>query len=76
MENSDMRNMLLSELIDKMHSRMADKMFPPDPSLDDKPAVEGLTQEPTTAEGVEIPAVNPPAAEEEPSDEDIDELLG
>lgn len=76
MENSDMRNMILSELIDKMHGRMADKMFPPDPSLDDKPAVEGLTQDPTTAEGMDIPAENPPAAEDEPSDEDIDELLG
>lgn len=76
MENSDMRNMLLSELIDKMHTRMADKMFPPDPSLEDQPAVEGLTQDPKTAEGMDIPAVNPPAAEDEPSDEDIDELLG
>ncbi len=39
----DMRNMILSELIDKMHGRMADKMFPPeapmpDVTKDDEPA--------------------------------------
>lgn len=76
MDHSDMRNMILSELIDKMHGRMADKMFPSDPSLDDQPAVEGLTQDPTTAEGVDIPAENPPAAEDEPTDDELTELMG
>jgi hypothetical protein len=81
----DMRNMLLTELIDKMHSRLADKMFPPDPSLDDQPAVTGITESPTTAEGVEVPGVVPPAVEDEKSidvdkdadmsDEDLDELM-
>ncbi len=41
-DTNDMRNMLLSELIDKMHTRMADKMFPPDPSMDDQPAATGI----------------------------------
>ncbi len=38
----DTRSMLLMELIDKMHGRMADKMFPPDPSKDDQPAATGI----------------------------------
>ncbi len=44
MEDTDMRNMLLSELIDKMHGRLADKMFPteaipmPDADMADQPA--------------------------------------
>lgn len=83
----DMRDMILSELIDKMHSRLADKMFPPDPSKDDQPAVTGITQEGTTAEGVAIPRDLPSAASvdeksidvdhdaDEPSDEEIDEML-
>jgi hypothetical protein len=83
----DMRNMLLTELIDKMHSRMADKMFPPDPSLDDQPAVTGLNQEGHTEDGYTIPAETSPAVameksidvdhdSEEPTDEELDELLG
>ena len=86
MEDTDMRNMLLTELIDKMHSRMADKMFPPDPSLDDQPAATGITQEGTTAEGVEIPRALPSAAsvdekaidkdsDSEPTDDELDELM-
>jgi len=86
MEDHDMRNMLLTELIDKMHSRMADKMFPPDPSLDDQPAATGITEESKTAEGVEIPRELPSEAsvdeksidvdhDAEPTDEEIDELM-
>lgn len=74
-ENNDMRNMLLSELIDNMHSRLADKMFPPDPSLTDKPAVEGITMEGHTEDGVSIPSEYPPAAEDEPTDEEIEEMM-
>lgn len=96
MENSDMRNMLLSELIDKMHGRLADKMFPPDPSSTDQPAVEGITGEMPTAQ-TPVPSEYPPAAtededgkvsshgdskgtetgipEDEPTDEEIDEML-
>lgn len=85
MEEMDMRNMLLSELIDKMHSRMADKMFPPDPSLSDQPAVTGITQDSKTAEGVDIPRALPnEAAVDEKSidvdgdamtDEELDEMM-
>jgi hypothetical protein len=39
MEDMDMRQTLLTELIDKMHSRLADKMFPmPDVSKASEPA--------------------------------------
>jgi hypothetical protein len=87
MEDSGMRNMLLSELIDKMHSRLADKMFPPDPSHDDQPAATGLTQDSTTATGIDIPRALPNEAAtdeksidtdhdaDEPTDEEIDEML-
>lgn len=67
----DMRNMILSELIDKMHGRMADKMFPDaaiepkDMSTDEKPDAPVETH----VEGVEVPA------DEDMSDDDIDEIL-
>lgn len=68
----DMRNTILSELIDKMHGRLADKMYPDaaaepkDLSTDEKPdaPIEAHT------EGVETPADG-----EEMSDGDIDEIL-
>lgn len=65
MEDSEMRHSLLMELIDKMHGRLADKMFPPDPSLTDTPAVEGITKDPMTAEGVTVPSEPSPSAEDE-----------
>ena len=86
MDEMDMRHALLAELIDKMHGRMADKMFPPDPSLDDQPAVTGINQDGETEDGHDIPAV--PSASiaeeksidvdkdsEEPTDEEIEEML-
>jgi hypothetical protein len=70
----DMRNMLLTELIDKMHSRLADKMFPPDPSKDDQPAATGIPE--SAAEGAEEKIdVDKDAVEMEPTDEEMDELL-
>ena len=75
MEDShDMRNMLLSELIDKMHSRMADKMFPPDPSVADQPAATGIDREGQTAEGFAIPRELPSMAsvDEKSIDKDND----
>jgi hypothetical protein len=68
MEDMDMRHGLLMELIDKMHGRLADKMFPPDHSLTDTPAVEGITKSPMTAEGVEVPGTPAPATEGENGD--------
>jgi len=62
MEETDMRNLVLSELIDKMHSRLADKMFPPDPSVADQPAATGIDREGQTAEGYAIPRDLPSAA--------------
>lgn len=75
MQDSSMRNMLLSELIDNMHSRLADKMFPPDPSKEDQPAVEGIVGEMHTEDGAPIPSEYPPAAEDEPTDEEIEEMM-
>lgn len=62
MEETDIRNMILSELIDKMHTRMADKMFPPDPSVADQPAATGIDRDGETAEGFDIPRALPSAA--------------
>ena len=85
MEHDDMRNMILSELIDKMHGRMADKMFPPDPSLDDQPAATGIDRDGQTAEGFDIPRALPSEAsvaekdidkdEDAMTDDDLDELM-
>jgi hypothetical protein len=70
----DMRTMLLTELIDKMHSRMADKMFPPDPSKDDQPAATGIPES-EAEEAEEEVDVDKDAVEMEPSDEELDEML-
>jgi hypothetical protein len=87
MDKDAMRQSLLMELIDNMHGRLADKMFPPDPSKDDQPAVTGLTQPGTTATGIEIPRAEPNEAAvdeksidtdkdaDEPSDEDLEEMM-
>jgi len=75
--NDDMRNMILSELIDKMHSRMADKMFPADPNSADQPAVTGAS--PTALEADKMvdadDDVEGPMVDAEPTDEELDELL-
>lgn len=86
MEDSGMRDMLLTELIDKMHARLADKMFPPDPSKDDQPAVTGIVGPEHEAMGQDIPEVDPPAVEDEkeidvdhdadePTEDELDEML-
>lgn len=87
MEEMDMRHALLAELIDNMHGRLADKMFPPDPSKDDQPAATGITQDSTTATGIDIPRSLPNEAAEdeksidvdhdadEPTDEELEEML-
>ena len=78
MEEVDMRNHLLSELIDRMHSRMADKMFPPDPNAADQPAVTGASPAALKAdEAVDADNdVEGPMVDAEPTDEELDELLG
>ena len=68
----DMRDMILSELIDKMHSRLADKMFPPDPSKDDQPAATGI---PGSEAAVAEEKIDVDGDSVEPSDEEIDEML-
>ena len=70
----DMRNMLLTELIDKMHGRLADKMFPPDPSKDDQPAASGIPES-AAHEAEEKIDVDSDATDTEPSDEELQEML-
>ena len=71
MEDGDMRTALLMELIDSMHSRLADKMFPPDPSKDDQPAVTAVSPEAMA----EDKSVDVDKDVEEPSDEEVEEML-
>ncbi len=90
MEDNDVRHSMLLELIDSMHGRLADKMFPPDPSVADQPAVTGIDRPGATAEGYEIPRELPSAASvdeksidkdgdathvDEVSDEDLEEMM-
>lgn len=67
----EMRNTILSELIDKMHGRLADKMYP-DPvahNMDESP------KEDSPAAG-HIEAVDAPTgSDDDLSDDDIDEIL-
>ncbi len=71
MDDHEMRNMILSELIDKMHDRLADKMFPPDPDKDDQPAVTAVSPEAMAADK----SVDMDHDVENPSDEELDLLL-
>jgi len=71
-DNSDMRNMILSDLIDKMHGRMADKMFPPDPDLADQPAVTAVSPE---AMAMDKAVDEDNDVEACPTDEELDELM-
>jgi len=64
----DMRNMILSELIDKMHGRLADKMYP-----EQKAEEKTETDAPAETVAAESEAVAP--ADDEMSDSDIDEIL-
>lgn len=62
-DSDDMRNQILSELIDKMHGRMADKMYP-----EDKPPVEETVTAVLEPKDEKAPEVD---AEDELSDEDL-----
>jgi len=68
----DMRQALLMELIDNMHGRLADKMFPPDPSKDDQPAVTGI---PGTEAATDEKMIDKDSDAEDMSDEELDEMM-
>jgi hypothetical protein len=72
MDEMDMRQALLAELIDSMHGRLADKMFPPDPSKDDQPAVTGI---PGTEAAADEKTIDTDSDSEDMSDEDMEEML-
>jgi len=69
MDSLDMRNMLLMELIDKMHDRMADKLAPdatnPSPGMSDAMPVE---------EHSEVVAATPEGKEDDEDEELLKEL--
>lgn len=69
----DLRQGLLMELIDNMHGRLADKMFPPDPAKMDEPAATGIPG--TEAEGACEEASEMPEHGDDISDEDLDEMM-
>lgn len=78
MEELDMRNMLLSELIDKMHSRLADKLYPPSsavpmPDVDqsDKPAAADIPGTEAEKDEKKIDVDN----DNEPTDDEIEALI-
>jgi hypothetical protein len=72
MEENDMRQALLAELIDSMHGRLADKMFPPDPSKADQPAATGI---PGTEAAADEKMIDKDNDAEDMSDEDLDEMM-
>jgi hypothetical protein len=72
MDEMDMRNGILADIIDKMHSRMADKMFPPDPAKMDEPAVMAV---PSEAGKAETAVEDSEDVDNEPSEEDLDEMM-
>lgn len=73
MDEMDIRNQLLMELVDKMHSRMADKMFPPDPDKTDMPAAAGIPM--SEAMTADKEAADRPEHGDDISEEDLDEMM-
>lgn len=73
MDEMDMRHALLAELIDNMHGRLADKMFPPNPDMTDKPAASGIPG----SEAVEATeeAAEMPEHGDDMTDDDLDEMM-
>jgi hypothetical protein len=69
--DDSMRNMLLAELIDNMHSRLADKMFPSEIKTEDVQDEKGMP--PTTVE--DVTAVEPSDESGEPTDEELEEMM-
>lgn len=69
---NDMRNTILSELIDKMHSRLADKMYP---DAMDAPKDMSTDEKSDTPVVGHLEAVAEVPADEDMSDDDIDEIL-
>ncbi len=72
MDEMDMRSALLAELIDNMHGRLADKMFPPDPSKDDQPAATGI---PGSEAAADEKMIDKDSDAEEMSDEELNEMM-
>lgn len=72
MEENDMRQALLAELIDQMHERLANKMFPPDPAKDDQPAATGI---PGSEAMADEKSIDTDKDADEMSDEELDEMM-
>lgn len=79
MEDMDMRHALLAELIDNMHGRLADKMFPdsnaipmPDVNADDKPAATDI---PGSEAMTDEKSIDVDHDATEPTDEELEEMM-
>ncbi len=80
MEEMDMRHALLAELIDNMHGRLADKMFPmPDADKADEPAAAypkpGVSDTAEAACETAAEPVENHGDEDEPTDEELSEMM-
>ena len=78
MDKEAMRQSLLADLIDSMHGRLADKLYPsdvvpmPNPAADDKPAAAEI---PGSEAAMDEKMVDVDHDAEDVSDEDLEEML-
>ena len=73
MDKDAMRQGLLMELIDSMHGRLADKMFPPNPDMASEPAASGIPASEAATATAEADKM--PEHGDDMSDEDLDEMM-
>lgn len=72
----DMRQSLLLELIDAMHGRQAEKMFPPNPDMDDQPAATGIPGSEAAKDEKMIDKDGDAELNmEEPSDDELEDMM-
>jgi hypothetical protein len=78
MDKEMIRQGLLADLIDSMHGRLADKLYPsdvipmPNPAADDKPAAAEI---PGSEAAVDEKMVDTDKDAEDMSDEDLEEMM-
>jgi len=75
MQEHDMRNQILADLINKMHMRMADKMYPDDTHGDMEAAAAGMDAHDDASMPKTETAPIMEVESDEPSDEELDMMM-
>ncbi len=75
MDEMATRQAMLMELIDSMHGRLADKMYPPNPDKADQPAATGIPGSEAEKAEQAVDKDGDAVEMEEPSDEELESMM-